>query len=118
MEEQERLQTVTATADKNPSYSTDPGKATQDRVYLLSIPEAEKYFSTDKARICTPTAYAKARGAGTSSSGTCRWWLRSPGYYSDRAASVYSGGSIHYLGDHGLNSNFAVRPVVVVGLSN
>ena len=108
---------MTVSADKNPKYSTNPGKATQDRVWLLSIPEAEKYFSTDKARICTLTAYAKAQGAWTGSSGTCWWWLRSPGHYSTYAAYVHSDGSILYSGRIVDYSSIAVRPVVVVGLS-
>ncbi len=105
-------------ADKNPSYSTDPGKATQDRVYLLSIPEAEKYFSSDKARICTPTAYAKEQGTLTDDSGACWWWLRSPGYSSYDAALVTRGGSINFSGDYVNDGYSAVRLAVVVRLSN
>ncbi|MCQ2603381.1 MAG: DUF6273 domain-containing protein, partial [Clostridia bacterium] len=34
----------TVSADKNPSYSTNPGNATSDNVFLLSIAEVNKYF--------------------------------------------------------------------------
>ena len=47
------------TADKNPNYSTDPGKNTTDKVFLLSIIEAEKYFTLDNDRMCVPTAGSK-----------------------------------------------------------
>ncbi|MBR3552596.1 MAG: protein kinase [Clostridia bacterium] len=97
-EEQSRIQMTTVTADKNPMYGTDPGDNTQDRVFLLSIDEANTYFKSDEARKCAPTAYAEGQGAWTNSDytttggeATC-WWLRSPGYYSGSACCVNSYG--------------------------
>lgn len=117
-EERAKLENVTVTADANPKCSTDPGSDTQDTVFLLSIDEVNRYFDTDDARVCMPTKTAVANGAYTnSSSGTCWWWLRSPGGDGDRAANVYGGGSVH---NYGLNVNLdngAVRPVVVLRLS-
>ena len=60
-------------ADKNPRYSTAPGNVTTDKIFLLSIPEAEKYFGSDEDRKAAPTAYAKKQGVDTSRSGNC-WW--------------------------------------------
>ena len=78
--EQAMIPTVTVTADKNPYYNTNPGNATQDKVFLLSILEANKYFASDSARACKPTAYAKMSGArNTNANGFCFWWMRSPG---------------------------------------
>ena len=83
-EEQAMIPTVNVAADKNPDYITDPGNATQDKVFLLSITEANQYFTSDEARKCAPTDYAIAQGAYTSDiykaggRGTCWWWLRSP----------------------------------------
>ena len=83
--EKAMIPTVTVSADENPDYDTDPGNVTQDRVFLLSITEANRYFKTAEERMCVPTAYAKAHGAYTSSdytkggAATCWWWLRSPG---------------------------------------
>lgn len=57
-EEQAMIPTVTVSADKNPDYSTDPGNATQDKVFLLSITEANQYFTSDEARKCGTTEYA------------------------------------------------------------
>ena len=54
------IATTTVTADKNPEYSTSAGNNTQDQVFLLSITEVEKYFSSDNDRKCVPTAYAIA----------------------------------------------------------
>lgn len=74
---------VTVSADKNPVYDTAPGNATKDKVFLLSIVEAKKYFTSDEARKCIPTAYAVANGVEPSEyttkdgKGTCGWVLRS-----------------------------------------
>lgn len=111
-EERALIQSTTVSADKNPEYSSDPGTATTDKVFLLSINEAEKYFNSDEARKCAPTAYAKARGALTSvdsyfsddyktpsGAATCWWWLRSPGDSQDSAAANVSfDGSVDYDG--------------------
>lgn len=50
-------------ADENPEYDTDPGNATQDQVFLLSINEANQYFNSDEERQCKPTEYAVEQGA-------------------------------------------------------
>ena len=49
-DERTMIPTVTVSADKNPDYSTNPGNATQDQVFLLSITEVNKYFSSYSAR--------------------------------------------------------------------
>ena len=46
----ENLFGFTVSADKNLDYSTNLAKVTQDQVFLLSIPKANKYFSSDSAR--------------------------------------------------------------------
>ena len=107
----------TVTADKNPSYSTSPGNNTTDKVFLLSITEANKYFSSDSARQCSATAYAKAQGAYTATSnGNCRWWLRSPGRYSSDAACVNGDGSVISVGYGVSSSGGAVRPARWINL--
>ena len=119
-EERALIQSTTLSADKNPEYSSDPGTATTDKVFLLSINEAEKYFNSDEARKCAPTAYAKAQGALTSSdvyetpsgAATCWWWLRSPGYSQKGAAIVNCDGSVYYFG-YGVDyDDVSVRPAL------
>ena len=119
-EEQKSLQTVTVCADGNPEYNTDPGGATPDRVYLLSIAEAGKYFGSDRARICGATVWARSRGAETNSLSACRWWLRSPGYHSYDAAYADHTGYVNYDAQavDSSASLYAVRPVIVIGLSD
>ena len=124
-EEQAQIQNTTVSADMNPEYNTNPGNATTDKVFLLSINEVEKYFNSDEARKCAPTAYAKAQGAHTSDSyktasgaATCWWWLRSPGYSQDRAAHVLNDGSVYYYGYGVLNAHDAVRPALWINLDS
>ena len=114
----------TVTADKNPAYNTSPGNNTTDNVFLLSITEVNKYFSSDEARKCAPTDYAIAQGAWTNDSyktdgrATCWWWLRSPGNNSDVAAYVSTDGSVYYHGclvDYG---NGPVRPALWINLGS
>ena len=121
---QKTIKTTIVSADKNPKYSTNPGNATNDKVFLLSITEAEKYFSNDEERKCIPTAYAIAQGAYTSSSynkdgkATCWWWLRSPGYYQTYAAYVFYDGFIDYYGSNVINSHDCVRPALWINLDS
>ena len=115
-DEQNMIQTTTVTADKNPSYSTSPGNNTTDKVFLLSITEINKYFSSYSARQCQGTAYCYAQGAYKTDNGNCWWWLRSPGGISDYAAYVYDNGSVRSSGDLVTYVNDAVRPALWIDL--
>ena len=124
-EEQAQIQNTTVSADKNPEYNTNPGNATTDKVFLLSINEVEKYFNSDEARKCAPTAYAKAQGAYTSDSyktasgaATCWWWLRSPGYNQRLAAYVPYAGSVNCNGSSVNYDSGAVRPALWINLDS
>ena len=117
-EEKNRIVKSNISADKNPSYSTDPGNATEDNVFILSVTEAKKYFSSNEARRCAATDYVIQRGEYKSGrydgKETYRWWLRSPGLDSANAAIVYTDGSFY-------NANVSsritlVRPCVRVRL--
>ena len=116
--EQSAIAETTVTADKNPKYDTDPGNATTDKVFLLSIDEAEKYFSSDSARVCLPTAYAVANGAYESDSGNCWWWLRSPGFLQHNAAHVRNDGSVGCHGGNVDRGDDAVRPALWINLDS
>ena len=118
-EEKAMIPTVTVSADKNPDYSTNPGNATRDQVFLLSITEANKYFSSDSARQCKPTKYAVANGAYVNSDNSnCFWWLRSPGGIQCIAAGVGNDGDVYESGNYVNYANYAVRPALWIDLSN
>ncbi len=114
--EKEMIPTVTVSADKNPEYSTNPGNATQDKVFLLSITEVNKYFSSDSARRCKATAYADALGAYVAGNGNCWWWLRSPGHLQGTAAYVNYGGNVYGDGNGVNRSDSAVRPALWIDI--
>ena len=116
-EEKAMIPAVTVSADKNPVHSTNPGNATQDQVFLLSITEANKYFSSDSARQCEPTDYAVTNGAWKSD-GNCRWWLRSPGYDQDIAAYVGTDGDVYEGGGYVDGGDNAVRPALWIDLNS
>ena len=116
--EQAAIQSTNVSADRNPYRNTDPGNATTDKVFLLSIDEAERYFSSDDARKCQPTAYAVENGAWESGSGNCWWWLRSPGNYQGNAANVDSDGSVSCNGDYVNYVSDCVRPALWVNIDS
>lgn len=122
--EKAMIPTVTVSAGKNPDYSTNPGIATQDRVFLLSITEVNRYFKTDDARMCVPTVYAKANGADTSrnntkgGAATCWLWLRSPGRDQDDAALVAASGWVDNGGDRVSWNNVGIRPAIWINISD
>ena len=129
--EQAAILTTNVDNSKNQCYSgwsTSGGNNTQDKVFLLSYAEANKYFgvtydnsSNTKSRVA-PTAYAIAQGAWTSSSNKTAdstdagwWWLRSPGHYQDSAALVYSDGSLFSFFSVN-NASGSVRPALWVNI--
>ena len=130
--EQAAILTTNVGNSKNQCYSgwsTSSGNNTQDKVFLLSYAEANKYFgvtydnsSNTKSRVA-PTAYAIAQGAWTSYSNKTTdstyagwWWLRSPGTYQDYAAIVYFVGSLDF--NYVDSDSGSVRPALWVNLES
>lgn len=118
-DEQSKIVATNVSADKNPKYSTDPGNATTDKIFLLSVKEAEKYFSSVSARQCKPTKYAIANGASVIyNNGNCWWWLRSPGSRQSNAARVNIVGSVYYYGSSVNYDGACVRPALWIDLDS
>ena len=122
-EEQGRIPVVTVTADPNPSFDTDPGSDTQDRVFLLNVVETDRYFSSDEARKCLSTATAVAQGLYLSEIHTlngiptCFWWLRQPGRYMKSTACIDADGSIHPSGYFSDEDCVGIRPAIWIDIS-
>ena len=128
--EQAAILTTNVDNSKNQCYSgyrTNGGNNTQDKVFLLSYAEANKYFgvtydnsSNTKSRVA-PTAYAIAHGGWTSSSDKTAdsvnagwWWLRSPGSSQSFAARVSTAGS---CGSNSVSYDYgSVRPALWVSI--
>ena len=119
--EKSMIQTTEVSADKNPDYSTDPGNATNDKIFLLSIDEANKYFASHEN--CPLTEYAIANGAFNNDNFrvdgpalTCCWWLRSTGSLQDLAADVSYYGEVDSYGIAVDYAHNAVRPAMWISL--
>ena len=111
-------------------YETNGGRDTQDRVFLLSVAEADRYFGgipewdTVAAKMesrAAPTKYAVARGAWTSDTDKTPdgeqagwWYLRSPGYNQNGAVIVNADGTRYF--DYVHSESEAVRPALWVNL--
>ena len=95
---------------------TKGSRTTEDKVFLLSIEEAQKYFKNDEERKCTPTPYAKQNKA-FSKYNFCFWWLRSPGGTQNYAADVYIGGDVNYFGYYVTSYIHAVRVALWIDTS-
>ena len=123
-DEQTLIPETNVSAGNNPEFNTNPGNATKDKIFLLSINEVNKYFSSDDERMCAATDYAKAQGAYISDDdtvggkGACWWWLRSPGYSQRCAARVDSGGSVDCYGDYVSSDDVGVRPALWITLES
>ncbi len=108
----------TVKADKNPGYETYSGNDSTDGIFLLSIPETQKYFATKNDRVCYGTAYCFARGALRLGNDHCCWWLRSPGEYRYSAAGVNDGGRLIGDGFCVSTDGNAVRPALWIKMSS
>jgi hypothetical protein len=106
----------------SPGYTSHPENDTVDNVFLLSINEANRYFSSDSVRKCVSTDYAIAQGADKSykykvgGNYSCWWWLRSPGDNQRRAAYVYFDGSVYLSGHDVGDDGVCVRPALWINL--
>jgi len=118
--------TTPLTNCNNPSRGTPGGSDTEDKVFLLSLDEAQEYFTSDKDRqagigLSAETIKiineryridlekdARKRGGGF-------WWLRSPGYFAYFAAVVTTEGGV---GSDGLDVDmgYGVRPALWLSL--
>jgi hypothetical protein len=106
------------------------GNDTRDRIFLLSIEEALRYFGNG-GQLPAPSpemyvtggfsdAYDRARVAysarptpwGAPEGTPCTWWLRSPGGNADYAAIVYGDGDVQVYGDGVYRGGRGVRPAM------
>ena len=129
-EERNAIIDTTVVNDDSPSYGTEGGKDTTDKIYLLSMEEASNtlygFDEFDKvdcmARRAKATDYAFINGAFCNYSVNtrgCNWWLRSLGQNTQYCAQhvqvggvgVNGGSLVHY-------DTFAVRPALRVNLSS
>lgn len=116
-EHQQLILTTEVAAGRNPVSDVDPGRDTKDKVFLLSIDEASRYFDSDSARRCRPTASCQTVNMEQGEDGSCYWWLRSPGMMDSCPSVVIAHGSIFTNGfSCGHKPEVAVRPAMWIEL--
>lgn len=132
-------------ADKSPEFGTESGNDTEDKVFLLSIEEAKKYFNIAKydAQELSDVHYiGYATGFATEMEikandtslwwygcddddecedtdadyGSCCWWLRTPGESNGYAACIANAGYVDYEGYHVSSNHIGVRPAMWISL--
>ena len=117
-EEKKRICLTKAGNPDNPRYGTKGGNDTEDRVFLLSIGEAETLLPEKVKRRRTLTPYARTELDYSWWSDWSWWWLRSPGDYLNVAADVNSDGGIDGSGRYVGSSNGAVCPALWIDLES
>ena len=104
-----------------PDFTTDGGKDTDDKIFLLSYAEADRYFGADTPRECVPTSYAMYRGVLVAQDSnvdgrlTGRWWLRSPGKRVTDAGIIDQYGTLEWM--YAYLEEGMVRPVLWVDMA-
>ena len=133
-EEQDRIAKTLVVPDKNPKAEENPeynyvtGYTTEDKIFLLSITEVNKYLPTSSDKQADTTRYAVKKGARVVASvshndtenGTCNdphcwalWWLRTNGQYTTYKTYVYNS-TISVNGNFLAISHMSVRPALWV----
>ena len=119
--EKEKIIETTVKNKRNEVHRTSGGNDTKDKVFVLSMDEASKYFKVKKERTCKPTAYAKSNGAfvvkdGGIYDGFGWWWLRTPGSTQGSAAYINFDGSVSNFGVGKADKSTGVRPAMWIKL--
>lgn len=122
--EKEQAAIAETTVVNDDNGSIEDGNDTTDKIFLLSIAEANNssYFADNDSRISTNTAYVadggkidgNMYGVGTAD----YWWLRSPGEETNCAAIVGSDGVVYSHGPNVDNAGRAVRPAFYLDLNS
>ena len=97
----EEEQAIIINADITTDGISEKEVTTQDKVWLLSVEEAEEYYKTDTERKCLDKL----------------WWLRSSGYYSSDNSAVREDGSISETGVSVKKTGW-VRPAIYIDISD
>lgn len=89
-EEKQRVVPVYISADDTLTFVGGP-EAKEDRMFLLSKMEAEKYLKTEKDRMAPVTSFATRSMLYNNFETYAYWWLRTPGQYSVEKMYVLDG---------------------------
>ncbi|MBR2740229.1 MAG: toll/interleukin-1 receptor domain-containing protein [Oscillospiraceae bacterium] len=115
----EMIADTAVTADSTDESSADPGNDTVDKVFLLSVSEAQQYFDDDSERQCSATAYCSSKSRSIPDDAPCDWWLRTLSDSPDSAMFIYGIGTVGPEYGSFVDSDFnAVRPAMWIMLND
>lgn len=124
-EEQKLIKQTNVTNPRNSVYSIDGGKNTTDQIYILSEEEVQnaKYgfcqitneFSQTRNPAASDYSYSKgthySEFAADSREKGSYWWIRTPGQFLSRAATVFNG-KLDMEGSDADCANLGIVPVM------
>lgn len=119
-QEREKIDSVKLDNENRGNRLDIDGAGESDRVFCLSVEEAEKYFQNDSERKATEYAKSKVEEDDLKyfidkETETARWWLRSQETFRGsigRAAAIGYAGWIAYEGLSVNSSSVGVRPAL------
>ena len=109
--EKKNIQSTAVQNEGSPNYGTSGGNATVDKIFLLSLAEAQIYFNSDSERVAT-----SAGNQGWLPGDDYYWWLRSPGNKQASAVCVDNKGHINSEGLLAGGNILGVRPAMWITL--
>lgn len=107
-EEYSMILTTTVINNQRNEYGISGGNDTDDKFFLLSVEEAEKYFRSNDDRVYLDTNSNYILGNDDQ---YLSWWLRTPGEYDNDMACVSWDGSIVRMGTP-VDHSSGVRPAM------
>ena len=97
------------------AFSNKERKSVSGAPTLLSRDEANKYFKSDKDRLCYPTQQVKKDfGWSADNDSAWHWWLRTPGSFSFEEDLVNDKGDVS--SDYVSYWNILIRPAIWIEL--
>lgn len=110
-EEQTQILQSKIINESNPTYKSNSGNKTFDKVFLLSINEANRYFKDEKARRAKGSNSAKNHNLWIDIYGNGFYWLRSS---DDRqySAVIDLRGDVSDFGHFVGNDRYGIRPAL------
>lgn len=102
------IRSVAVSADKNYYFDIDAGSDTEDRVFLLSMPEAAAYFLFTDAKVGNLSEVLRSQNDCES------WWwmLRTPGQDPTSVAGFTQKGHLDFKGNSVSEEGLGVRPAL------
>ena len=114
--EKSKILTTTLENTPNQQHGTSSGNDTNDKIFLLSADEVQKYYKTVNETRCQVTLFAKNNGAYCDGAYFGYWWLRTAGQFPQNASYIFYTGGISQMGYDVTGTIFGVRPAMWISL--